>query len=256
MGEAQNSFTIHGGSVEYKGHHYMFYHNGNLPGGGGFQRSACVEEFIPNQDGTIPYIPFTSQGVAQLQTVNPYERQEAETINQCSGVICEGDHNQCYVTSISKDDYIKVRGVDFGETGTQTFSIRVRATQRCALTLRIGSKTGAIKGKVNVQPTNGEWQDFECNLTSPIKNVCDIFFTFSGNGSSMMDFDSWQFNEISTEIGQTIQDATPSEPQIYDLSGRRMGNSNYKIQNSKLQQGIYIVKQSSADTNGKKVVIK
>ena len=37
MGQADGSFTIHGGSVEFRGHHYMFYHNGKLPGGGGLQ---------------------------------------------------------------------------------------------------------------------------------------------------------------------------------------------------------------------------
>ena len=55
MGEAENSFTIHGGSVVYKGHHYMFYHNGKLPNGGGYKRATCIEEFTPNEDGTIPF---------------------------------------------------------------------------------------------------------------------------------------------------------------------------------------------------------
>ena len=123
MGEAENSFTIHGGSVEYKGHHYMFYHNGKLPDGGGYKRATCIEEFTRNDDGTLPFINFTTQGVAQLQSVNPYERQEAETINQCKGVKCEGDYNGCYVTDIGSGDYIKVRGVDFGDDGTEFISI-------------------------------------------------------------------------------------------------------------------------------------
>ena len=156
------------------------------------------------------------------------------------------------MTNISKDDYIKVRGVDFGETGTQTLSVRVRAERRCALTLRIGSKTGTIRGKVNVQPTDGEWQDFECNLSSPIKNVCDIFFTFSGNGSSLMDFDSWQFNEISTGIKEIDNSQLIIDNDVYDLSGRKFSaeaNSSFFTLYSSLKKGIYIVK-------GKKVVVK
>ena len=70
LGEAENSFTIHGGSVEYKGHYYMFYHNGKLPNGGGYKRSTCIEEFTPNEDGTIPFINFTTKGVEPLQTLN------------------------------------------------------------------------------------------------------------------------------------------------------------------------------------------
>jgi len=58
-----NSFTIHGGNIEFKGRSYMFYHNGALPGGNGFRRSACVEEFKWNDDGTIPFIPQTREGV-------------------------------------------------------------------------------------------------------------------------------------------------------------------------------------------------
>ena len=159
MGQADNSFTIHGGSVEYRGHHYMFYHNGKLPGGGGFKRSTCVEEFTPNADGTIPWISFTSNGVNPLQTVNPYVRQEAETINQCEGVLCEGNYNGCYVTNISAGDYIKVRGVDFGSEGAKSFRARVRSNQTGTLIIRTGSKTGDIKGQVTVESTGGQWKE-------------------------------------------------------------------------------------------------
>ena len=39
-----SSFTDHPGVVDYKGKTYLFYHNGALPGGGGFHRSVCVDE--------------------------------------------------------------------------------------------------------------------------------------------------------------------------------------------------------------------
>ena len=121
LGQADNSFTIHGGSVEFKGHHYMFYHNGKLSGGGGYKRSTCVEEFTPNEDGTIPSIKFTTAGVSPIQTLNPFELQEAETINKCSGILCLGDYNGCYASNITKSSYIKVRNVDFGEAGAKSF---------------------------------------------------------------------------------------------------------------------------------------
>lgn len=59
LDEAENSFTIHGGVINFKGHDYIFYHNGKLPGGGGFNRSACMEEFHYTSDGSIPKIQFT-----------------------------------------------------------------------------------------------------------------------------------------------------------------------------------------------------
>lgn len=223
MGTADGSFTIHGGSVEYKGHYYLFYHNGKLPGGGGYKRSTCVEEYTPNEDGTLPFIKATTTGVKPLQTLNPYERQEAETINQCKGVKCMGDHTGCYVTDISSGDYIKVRNVDFGEAGAQSFTAKVKADSKCALSIRQESETGTIKGYVTINPTNGEWQEVMCDLRAPITGIKNIYFTFSGSGSSLFDFDSWQFSQAPMAIEATPASASGSQPgPIYDISGRQI----------------------------------
>ena len=56
------SFTNHPGVVDYKGHSYFFYHNGALPGGGGYKRSVCVEEFTYGADGSIPDVTMTTTG--------------------------------------------------------------------------------------------------------------------------------------------------------------------------------------------------
>ena len=204
MNQAENSFTIHGGSVEFKGHHYMFYHNGKLPGGGGFKRATCVEEFTPNADGSIPFISFTSNGVNPIQTLNPFANQEAETINQCEGVRCEGDHNGCYVTNISNGDYIKVRNVEFGNQGAKSFFARIRSTQAGTLVIRTGSRTGDVKGQVAVESTGGQWTEVSCNLTSPITGTNDLYFTFEGNGQSIFDFDSWRFDKTQS-LSSTFQ---------------------------------------------------
>ena len=227
MGQAQNSFTIHGGSVEYKGHHYMFYHNGNLPGGGGYKRSTCVEEFTRKDDGSLPFISFTTQGVEPLQTLNPYELQQAETINQSQGVKCEGDYNGCYVSDISSGDYIKVRNVDFGEAGAQAFSARLRVEKQGTLQIRIGSKSSTIRARITAEPTNGEWQDFTGELSSPITGVCDLYFRFAGDASTQMDFDSWQFYTQPTTI-RSAEGRLQGKKASYDLSGRQINTKNKK----------------------------
>ena len=217
MGQADGSFTIHGGSVEFRGHHYMFYHNGKLPGGGGFKRSTCVEEFTPNADGTIPSISFTAKGVEPLQTVNPYERQEAETINQSQGVLCEGDYNGCYVTNISSSDYIKVRGVEFGAEGAKSFRARVKGNQRGMLLIRTGSKSGAIKGKVTISPTGNEWTEVAFDLTTAITGTTDLYFTFQGSGQSMFDFDYWRFSKETIAANKAVNVSVNGETRKYWL---------------------------------------
>ena len=126
MDEAVNSFTIHGGNVNFKGRDYMFYHNGLLPNGGGFHRSTAVEEFKFNEDGSIPFIPFTTEGVEPVGTINPYSTVQAETMSSSWGVKLDrlaGERH--YVTSIHNGDWIKLREVDFGEKEAKLVSLEM-----------------------------------------------------------------------------------------------------------------------------------
>lgn len=56
MTEEGGTFTNHPGIVDFKGHSYLFYHTGELPGGSLFHRSVCVAEFNYNEDGSIDTI--------------------------------------------------------------------------------------------------------------------------------------------------------------------------------------------------------
>lgn len=64
MDEAQGTGTIHGGSVFFKGEWYLVYHNATLEGGADCRRSACVERYTRNPDGSIPFIRATKSGVS------------------------------------------------------------------------------------------------------------------------------------------------------------------------------------------------
>src|SRR5687768_16695933 len=64
------AFTNHPGVIDYKGKSYFFYHNGALPGGGGFTRSVCVEEFLYSKDGSIPRITPTAEAVKPVDHLN------------------------------------------------------------------------------------------------------------------------------------------------------------------------------------------
>ena len=228
MGQAEGSFTIHGGSVEYRGHHYMFYHNGKLPGGGGYKRATCIEEFTRGEDGSIPFINFTSKGVDPLQTLNPYVRQEAETINQSQGIKCMGDYKQCYVTNISSGDYIKVRNVDFGSNGAKSLTLNARVAAKGNIVVRRDKQNGTIMARIPVTPTDGEWTDLTADFNVKLTGVHDLFFTFSGSGTSILDFDWWQFQEKGTDDGiDGIKAGRKGTSQAYDLAGRRLKDTKH-----------------------------
>ncbi|KIN02771.1 carbohydrate-binding module family 1 protein [Oidiodendron maius Zn] len=206
------SFTNHPGVIDYQGHSYFFYHNGALPGGGGYDRSVCVEEFTYNADGTIPSLTMTTAGPAQIASLNPYVRQEAETNAWSWGMsteVCsEGGMD---VTDISNGDYIKVKGVDFG-SGAASFAARVAsAGSGGKLELRLDSSTGMLVGTCVVSNTGGAqmWATVTCPVSGATGKQ-DLYFHFTGGSGNLFSFDYWQFFNGSSSSSSSSSAAPPS----------------------------------------------
>lgn len=192
------SFTNHPGVVDYKGHSYFFYHNAALPGGGGYKRSVCVEEFTYKADGGIPTITMTTAGPKAVENLNPFQRVEAETIAFSAGLKTEvcSDGGGMDVTSINNGDYIKVKNVDFG-SGATSFDARVAsATSGGNIELRLDSQTGTLIGTCAIAGTGGAqtWATKSCAVTGAT-GVHDLFLKFTGSGSgNLFSFNWWQFS--------------------------------------------------------------
>nr|WP_246001376.1 family 43 glycosylhydrolase [Allorhizocola rhizosphaerae] len=190
------SFTNHAGVIDFNGGSYFFYHNGALPGGGGFTRSVAVERFAYNANGTFPTINMTTVGPPQVGTLNPYVRQEAETIAWASGVETEpSTEGGMNVGWIENGDSIKVKGVNFG-TGATSFSARVAsATSGGNIELRLGSATGTLVGTCRVPGTGGwqTWTTVSCSLNGAA-GTHDLYLRFTGGGGSLFNLNWWQFS--------------------------------------------------------------
>ena len=192
---SKNSYTIHPAVTDYKGNSYFLYHTGDLPGGGSYHRSVCVEQFSYNSDGTIPVIPATKTGPAQVGRLNPYVQTEAETICWSSGIetekCSEGGMN---VGFIENGDYIKVKGVDFG-SGAASFEARVASGSSGGnIELRLDSPTGKLVGTCAVQGTAG-WQDWTTKTctVSGAEGIHDLYLNFTGGSGYLMNFNWWKF---------------------------------------------------------------
>ena len=64
MYPTSTSNTNHMAVFDFKGKTYFVYHNGSLPGGNGYRRSACITELHFNDDGSIDYFEETTAGLA------------------------------------------------------------------------------------------------------------------------------------------------------------------------------------------------
>lgn len=63
MEPSATSNTNHMAVFDFKGKTYFVYHNGSLPAGTGFRRTACIAEVHFNEDGSIQPIPETAAGI-------------------------------------------------------------------------------------------------------------------------------------------------------------------------------------------------
>jgi beta-xylosidase len=196
-----NSFTNHGGIIDYKGNSYLFYHTGLLPGGGSYGRSACVEQFNYNPDGTIPSISISKEGPKPIGNIDPYKRVEAETMAwslKCS--ISENHKTGVYVSSTRLKGFIKVREVNFGNQSPKTFSASLAAgLDGGILEVRLDSISGPLVSSINV-PRTGGWEsfnNFSSKLNQEVTGNHDVYFCFNGQnitaGRELFNFDYWVF---------------------------------------------------------------
>jgi hypothetical protein len=191
------SFTNHPGVVDYKGRTYLFYHNGALPGGGGFTRSVCVDELRFNADGSISPFDMTKDGPAPVATLDPRERTEAETIAWETGVeTTPSSQGGVAVCAIDDGDTIQVRNVDFGAKSPQSFCASVAAENAGGtIEVRLDTETGPVVATLRIVATGGEqaWQTLTTGAAGAT-GVHDLFFVFgAAAGSARFSFDWWRF---------------------------------------------------------------
>lgn len=230
------SFTNHPGVIDFKGNSYLFYHNGALPGGGGFTRSVAIEPFRYNADGTIPLMNMTTAGVVTgVGNLNPYVRTEAETMAWGQGIKTEpSSQGGMNIGFIENGDYIKVEGVQFG-TGAASFEASVSsASNGGRIELRLDSRTGPLIGTLQVQGTGG-WQSWQTQSTtvSGAAGIHDLYLVFTGGSGYLFNVDWWMFK------------ANTAAPPV-------MNGAVYTLQNAHSNKLLGIEGMSS--NNGAKVV--
>lgn len=247
-GANTGSFTNHPGIIEYKGKGYFFYHTGKLPGGGGYKRSTAVEEFSFNADGTIPRIGMSDKGPNPVDSLNPFQRVEGETMAFSSGLKTQGnDQSGVYVTSIHNNDWIKLRAVDFGAGGAKSVEASVAsAGQGGTIELRLGSQTGRSIGTISVGNTGGatSWKSVTATVTGAV-GVQDLYLVFKGSGSGeLFNLDWWRFAPNQTESVRPARQARDPESlvDVHTASGTRLRTNQRREDALRgLDRGVYLV---------------
>ncbi len=217
MAPTQRDRGNHPGIADFKGHSYLFGQDYDLMHLETFQhherRSVNGTEITYNADGTIQTSPYWLDlaPMKQLHWLNPYQRVEAETMAwgfglksakmgiENTGVVKDmpestGKKNM-YIFDINDDEYIRLRGVDFGEKGAKQFSIVAAAAAQagCTITLRLDSKSGDAIGTVDVKSTGSvdKYRSFSAKVKGAT-GVHDLYLCFS-KASGDVRLDWWTF---------------------------------------------------------------
>ncbi len=219
MAPTQRDRGNHPGIADFKGHSYLFGQDYDLMHLETFQhherRSVNGTEITYNADGTIQTSPYWLDlaPMKQLHWLNPYKRVEAETMAwgfglksakmgiENTGVVKDmpestGKKNM-YIFDINNDEYIRLRGVDFGSKGAKQFSIVAAAAAQagCTITLRLDSKSGDAIGTVDVKSTGSveKYRSFSAKVKGAT-GVHDLYLCFS-KASGDVRLDWWTFKQ-------------------------------------------------------------
>ena len=158
--------------------------NGQKSADGNY-RSTCIDE-CTNTNGKL-YCAGSLQGVSQIETLNPYNRVQAETMQNQAGISISGWGGDApVVTNTNKGDWIKVQGVKF-DKGATTLTARVGSKNGGAIKVAT-SQTGSAVAYIDV-PAGG-LTEVEMPVIGELSGTTDLYFIFTDG----VEFDWWQFS--------------------------------------------------------------
>ena len=215
MDPDERSSGNHPGIVEYKGNSYVFGFNYAIlrqtMSKKYERRSICVAKMTYNADGSIIKSPWWAETInSQIGTLNPYIKNEAETMAYSEGVktefATEWERNvpwdkgkkiadRLFVTQIHNGDYILVKGVDFSK-GISSVDASIASLYGGKIEIHTNKIDGQLIGTIDITAKGegeGEvWKTISAPINN-IKGVRDVFFVFRGE-KDLFNFDWWKFN--------------------------------------------------------------
>ena len=234
---------------KFQGNYYHIYHNhgsvlldkmksaGDVDASAGDFRSICVNLATVNEStATVNPVTLTLEGVTQIKDMNPYEWQQAETMANCGGVNYEDFTNIKKNTKISTlgndasndmqvqmhaGSWISQRHIDFGTTGATKFTLRAKGTG--TLEIRLGRLGARSAGTIEFSSTEMEEQTIEVDA-SRCQGVKNVFFVVTSADNFYVD--AWQFADAQHDAINEVEGSKAINRQSYDLSGRKLSESD------------------------------
>lgn len=254
------------------------YHAWNNRNSGGITSSAWLtkaEEDFKHQEGdelktfeafgnsTCLSAAFNAH-LGVVDQHNAYEPIQAEHFNfiKSANIADAGntDDGTGMASGMKNANYVGYKNVDFGTDSAKYVTIRAsysRITAKLNVYLDApndeeGTLLCTLAGDEEGASTN-IWDTFTKTLNVPVSGIHNIYMVATGTSNVKLFSVNW-FQFLSDAVIDGIATVHNSQSTIhnnavYDLSGRRILNSQPSTSNSQLNKGIYII-------NGKKILVK
>lgn len=96
MSPTATSNTNHMAVFDFEGETYFVYHNGSLPGGSGFRRSACIRRLTFNDDGSIVFMDESANGICGTTSTITLAGDDSAKLSHVTYVNSESDAEYPY----------------------------------------------------------------------------------------------------------------------------------------------------------------
>lgn len=187
---------------QFKDQWYIAYHTRMLEKAMGVlhgYRSTNIDAFEMGEDGTIGLIPQTRDGRKQVGSMDAYEKINGATYAVMGGVKpVPGDAvseqygcGNMILGDINDGDFVKLQGVEFGDQGATGVKATIRTNGKSGV-IRVTTRflNGTVLGYIPVESDGQDTTVCTAQLNTAVTGLNDIYFTFSGEGYEIVD---WQF---------------------------------------------------------------
>lgn len=202
----------HHAVFSFKDKWYVTYHAqtlGKAVGKANGYRSVHINELTYDESGHINPVTATYEGVAQLESFDPYTRIEAETFAWQSGVTmadCTEDgviakEQNRMLDNVVSNTWVALNNVDFGTTGAKTFTAKyANKTAGGTVEIRLDDINSEAVATLAFDEATEEAFVEKTWTIDEISGTHRVFLVFNGLGvDNGLDVDYYKFGKQTTD---------------------------------------------------------
>ena len=223
-------WTNHHSILPYKGQWYLFYHHNDYSPNFDKNRSTRIDSLFFNEDGTIRKVTPSLRGVGMSSAWKTIEPDRYSALSPSGASIALHDTARPFegwkTTLQQKGAWLRYNAVDFGGKQAAKIELKVKATKKAILEIRLNSEKGLLLGKVTIKPSK-TWTTVSANITKETPSKADLFFVHGGGAT--LDIDNLRFEPSAASASTTTCINPVMWADVPDMSITRRGEDYYLI---------------------------